>query len=75
MASYDTIGEKYLLVKEIPTAIAERSNLHAAVSPHVNGARVLDLACGTGYYSKLLLEWGASSVLGVDLSAAMIEVA
>jgi len=75
MAGYDAIGEKYLFVKQIPTAIVERSNLYAAVAPYVKGARVLDLACGYGYYSTLLLEWGASAVVGIDLSAAMIGAA
>ncbi|KAK6369894.1 uncharacterized protein PV06_01760 [Exophiala oligosperma] len=36
---------------------------------------VLDLACGTGYYSRLVLSWGASRVVGVDISSAMIEAA
>lgn len=75
MAGYDAIGEKYLLVKEIPTAVVECSNLHVALAPYIKGARVLDLACGTGYYSTLLLEWGASAVVGIDLSPAMIDAA
>ncbi|MDG2305017.1 MAG: class I SAM-dependent methyltransferase [Candidatus Binatia bacterium] len=39
------------------------------------GRTVLDLACGTGFYTRRLKERGASSVLGVDLSREVIEVA
>ena len=75
-SQYDDIGAKYTaVVKQLPAARIESSSLHAAVAPHIHGARVLDLACGTGYYSRLLLEWGASSVVGVDLSPAMVAAA
>lgn len=74
-AQYDAIGAKYMMMKQLPTARVERSNLHAAIAPHVKGARVLDLACGAGYYSRLLLEGGAASVVGVDISPAMIGAA
>ncbi|KAK5654653.1 hypothetical protein OQA88_6976 [Cercophora sp. LCS_1] len=72
---YDAIGAKYMMMKQLPTARLERSNLHAAIADHIKGARVLDLACGAGYYSRLLLEWGAASVVGVDISPAMVAAA
>ncbi|EXJ93512.1 hypothetical protein A1O1_01904 [Capronia coronata CBS 617.96] len=40
-----------------------------------DGVTVLDLACGTGYYSRLLLEWGAARVVGVDISEKMVDAA
>lgn len=39
------------------------------------GKRVLDAACGEGYGSRLLANWGASEVIGVDISAEAIESA
>jgi toxoflavin synthase len=36
---------------------------------------VLDLACGSGFYTRQLKAWGARSVLGVDISAEMIRLA
>lgn len=39
-----------------------------------NGARVLDVACGTGVMVPFYLERGAS-VVGVDISPKMIEIA
>jgi len=41
----------------------------------VRGLRVLDLACGQGLVSRALAEAGASEVVGVDSSAAMLEIA
>jgi SAM-dependent methyltransferase len=72
---YDAIGEAYADMKRMPGALLERENLRAALSPHIRNATVLDLACGTGYYSRLLLEWGASRVVGVDISSAMVTAA
>lgn len=39
----------------------------------VQGAKVLDLGCGEGYVGRQLLERGAASVTGIDVSAEMIE--
>ncbi|KAK4450905.1 putative methyltransferase [Podospora aff. communis PSN243] len=74
-SQYDTIGSKYKVIKSLPTALVEKSSLHAAIAPLIPNARVLDLACGTGFFTRLLLEWGAASVVGVDLSPAMISAA
>lgn len=41
--------------------------------PTVAGLTVLDAGCGTGRYARLLAERGASDVLCVDLSPAMLH--
>lgn len=41
----------------------------------VNGKRVLDIACGTGYGSRMLRLAGASTVVGVDVSAEAVRYA
>jgi SAM-dependent methyltransferase len=41
--------------------------------PRVAGLRVLDLACGTGRYSRLLAEQGAREVIALDFSAEMLR--
>ena len=43
--------------------------------PKLKGAAVLDLGCGYGWHSKYCAEQGASFVLGIDASKAMIEEA
>lgn len=40
--------------------------------PIVKGRRTLDLACGTGRYSRLLAETHAAEVVAVDFCAAML---
>lgn len=76
---YDAIGQSYESLKHLPAALLERDNLRSAISPFLSsapsGASVLDLACGTGYYSRLLLSWGAARVVGVDISRAMVSAA
>ncbi len=39
------------------------------------GKNILDLASGTGFYSRLLKKQGAAKVLGIDISETMVEVA
>jgi ubiquinone/menaquinone biosynthesis C-methylase UbiE len=41
----------------------------------VRGARVLDVGCGTGRLTRILLELGAAHVTGVDRAEAMLGVA
>lgn len=48
---------------------------YALLVPFVRGKRVLDIACGEGYGSWFLKEWGAREVIGVDISAEAIDVA
>ncbi|SAK53535.1 class I SAM-dependent methyltransferase [Caballeronia ptereochthonis] len=40
-----------------------------------SGRKVLDIACGEGYGSWLMAEWGAQSVLGVDVSPEAVAAA
>jgi len=70
---YNAIGTRYNDMKALPAVKLERSNTKEAVNPYVQEANVLDLACGTGYYSLAMLEWGARNVVGVDISEAMVE--
>lgn len=43
--------------------------------PDLQGKRLLDLGCGTGEHLRLYLESGAKSVVGLDLSAKMLQQA
>lgn len=74
-SKFDDIGATYDLSKmtpsdrylEQPTFLRELGDL--------SGRSVLDLACGTGYYTRLIRHGGASRVVGIDVSPKMIEVA
>ena len=75
MAQYDAIAEAYQDSKQLPFRKAiERYTLFEALGD-VDGLRVLDLACGGGFYSRLLKKAGAATVTGIDVSAEMIRVA
>ncbi|MGF6594547.1 class I SAM-dependent methyltransferase [Pseudomonas sp. 2835] len=39
---------------------------------NVQGLDILDLACGQGFFSRQLKDWGAAHVRGVDFSPSMI---
>jgi len=54
---------------------AEHFVRYAAAKALAPGRRVLDIACGEGYGSWLLREWGAREVVGVDVSDEAIAVA
>jgi toxoflavin synthase len=41
----------------------------------IEGKTFLDLACGTGHYSRVLKRRGAKRVVGTDISAEMVRVA
>ena len=41
--------------------------------PDLRGARVLDLGCGFGWFSRWAREQGAQSVLGFDVSENMLK--
>ena len=58
----------------MPCAAVELPSV-LAVLGDVRGLNCLDLACGLGYWSQLLVEKGAAHVVGVDISEAMLSAA
>ncbi|WP_292532151.1 bifunctional 2-polyprenyl-6-hydroxyphenol methylase/3-demethylubiquinol 3-O-methyltransferase UbiG [Methylocystis sp.] len=72
---YRTISEQYLQARtDDVTHFLETPSVQSALGD-ISGARAIDYACGTGHFSRLLKKLGATYVLGVDLSPAMIEAA
>jgi toxoflavin synthase len=72
---YQSIGSRYAEARRDPvTLFLEMPSVKGALGD-VRGKNAIDFACGTGYYSRLLKTLGAKTVVGVDLSPAMIEVA
>jgi predicted TPR repeat methyltransferase len=76
MSQYDSIGASYNVLEQLAYRAVEKYNVYTTIKPLLRpGVHVLDLACGTGFYSSHLLAWGAEDVLGVDISSAMLESA
>ncbi|MFF7180856.1 methyltransferase domain-containing protein [Streptomyces sp. NPDC008121] len=72
---YDEIGEAFEGFKALPlTRFGEVPSFLGMVGD-VDGKSVLDLACGTGFYSREFKRRGASEVFGVDISGEMIAAA
>lgn len=75
MAEYDAIARGYQESKRLPfREHIERHTLFELLGD-IAGKTVLDLACGEGFYTRLLKQAGACEVTGVDVSGAMIELA
>lgn len=76
-SQYDTIQGPYDYCRLTSIALIERENVQTIITPLINNtnANVLELACGSGFYTHSLLEWGASSIVAVDASTVMLEEA
>ena len=72
---YDNIAKQYQKSKILPFRKYIEWFSYLKLLGNVAGKSVLDLACGEGYYSRRLKERGAASVIGVDISTNMIELA
>ncbi|MEU3607557.1 class I SAM-dependent methyltransferase [Streptomyces sp. NPDC035033] len=72
---YDGIGEAFEGFKALPLARYGEVPSVLGLVGDVTGRTVLDLACGTGFYSRELKRRGAADVLGVDISSEMIAAA
>ena len=70
---YERWAENYDQTPNPLLALEERHLTN--ILPNVEGSNVLDLGCGTGRWLARLLERGARTVVGIDLSAAMLRVA
>ena len=73
--NYDLIAEQYKRAKLQPWRAHIESFTFLGVIGNLAGMKVVDLACGEGFYSRLLRAHGAASVTGVDLSEGMIALA
>jgi SAM-dependent methyltransferase len=51
------------------------STITDLLAGRLQDARVLDVACGEGYLSRLLAPLGPREVIGIDISSALIEIA
>ena len=57
----------------MPVSSGSMSSRYRFAKDFVRGKRVLDIACGEGYGAAALAKAGASSVVGVDVSADVCD--
>ncbi|HVU88363.1 MAG TPA: methyltransferase domain-containing protein [Pirellulales bacterium] len=72
---YNTISRQYQLSKLQPWRAHIEAHSLLGLVGDLAGQSVLDVACGEGFYTRLLKEQGASAAMGVDLSERMIDLA
>jgi ubiquinone/menaquinone biosynthesis C-methylase UbiE len=72
---YNVIADQYKRSKLTPWRRYIEQYTFFEIVGDVTGLSVLDLACGEGFYSRLLRLHGASRVVGMDLSEEMIRLA
>jgi|RhiMetdeSRZDD1v2_1073273.scaffolds.fasta_scaffold09525_11 toxoflavin synthase len=75
MTQYDAIAPVYHAIADAaPLREPEWYSFYCRLGD-LTGLAVLDLACGEGACSRRLKQWGATRVVGVDISAPMIALA
>jgi toxoflavin synthase len=74
-AYYDAIAAEYRRSKSLPFRLHVEAHTLFRLAGDVTGAKILDLACGEGIYTRAMRRRGAATPLGVDISAAMIALA
>lgn len=72
---YAAAAAVYAEADRLPIRVLAEFPTFLRVLGSIEGAEVLDLACGAGLISRLLVAHGARRVVGVDVSPAMIEQA
>jgi ubiquinone/menaquinone biosynthesis C-methylase UbiE len=74
---YDHIADRYEAISDaigLMRAHLEQPTFFKALGS-IAGRAILDVACGTGLYSRLLRQRGAARVVAVDIAPEMIAVA
>lgn len=74
-ADYDKIASQYRESKTLPFRQYVEWFSYRKMLGDIAGKSILDLACGEGFYSRRFKRAGARRVVGVDISASMIELA
>ena len=73
--NYDPIAEQYKRAKQQPWRVHVEAFTLMRLIGDPAGKRVIDIACGEGFYTRMIRARGAAKVTGVDLSEKMIGLA
>lgn len=74
-AAYDAIARDYQRSKTSPLRAAIECWTIDRLLGEIRGAAIFDAGCGDGFHARRLKAAGAARIAGVDVSAAMIELA
>jgi len=73
--NYDPIAEQYQRSKQQPWRRHIEAFTLMGLIGDPTGKAVIDIACGDGFYTRMIRQRGAAKVTGVDLSEKMIGLA
>jgi SAM-dependent methyltransferase len=73
--NYDPIAEQYKRSKQTPWRTDIECHTLLETIGSLDGLAVLDVACGEGFYTRMLRHRGATRATGVDLSDGMVALA
>ncbi len=73
--NYDPIAEQYKRSKQQPWRTYIEAVTLMGLIGDLSEKSVIDIACGEGFYTRMLRQRGAKKVTGVDLSEGMIALA
>jgi len=74
-AAYDAIARDYQRTKASPLRAAIETWTLGQLLGDCRGLTILDAGCGDGFHARRLMAAGAARVTGIDVSAAMIDLA
>ena len=70
---YDSLDSTYDVFDRLPYREMEVANVHEAVRPLLGSdVKLLELACGSGFYTQKFLNWGVGEITGMDISEKML---
>lgn len=71
---YNDIADGYDVLDRLPWRETEAYSFRTAIGSSLTAdMNVVELACGSGFYSQKIIEWGCKSVTGCDISEAMVD--
>lgn len=73
--NYDPIAEQYKRSKQQPWRTFVECHTLMGLIGDLRGLSVLDVACGEGFYTRMIRQRGAARAVGIDLSQGMIDLA
>ncbi|CAN5190894.1 hypothetical protein BH09PAT2_BH09PAT2_01470 [soil metagenome] len=75
MSELEFTGEYYIPGKTISRIEQDHQERYIFAAKYSKNKNILDIASGVGYGSKMLLDSGAKSVVGVDIDSKLVEYA
>jgi ubiquinone/menaquinone biosynthesis C-methylase UbiE len=73
--NYDPIAEQYKRAKQQPWRVHVEAFTLMRMIGNPTGKTVIDIACGEGFYTRMIRQRDVAKVIGVDLSEKMIGLA